>query len=176
MKKILPCIFSCLFITAAPFAQADNAISIREKLAADTTSYHTFLDLGKASCMSDLFKRTKSYRKLKEWDLYRLHFVTLYDLQSPLARNFLDNDMKKAFSRHQEQHLEPLIQQYRTREEYFNIHRSPLLICSKLFAENETTKRLYLDFVGDTQNPIQENHPAAMKHWAERIGQWRSDP
>ena len=150
---------------------------IRQKLADDTESYRAFLDLGKTSCMEDLFKQTKLYRKTKanEDGLYRRHFNTLAALQLPITDIYRDTDMKKVFAAYQKQHIGALIRKYREREEYFNINRSPFLICGKLFAESEATKKLYRDFLYAPGHRL-NLHPESVKQLEERVGRWHDNP
>lgn len=164
--------FSLLLLIGLQPAYAD----IRQKLEKDSASYQVFLDLGKTSCMADLFKTTKTYRPTKESDIYQNHFNTLAALQSPLTESYRDTSMKKTFSAYQKQNIGLLIKKYREREEYFNINRSPFLICSKLFAANAATKKLYRDFLYTPGYLIKDPHPESAKRLEAKIGRWTDNP
>lgn len=160
-----------MFPMLAAYAQAESTGFI-SKMEQDKQSYQTFLELGQAACMTELFRQTKLYRQNQSSNLYSLHFSTLYALQSPLAYNFSGEKMKKTFDRYRQQNIEPLIQQYRQREEYFNIRRSPMLICSRLFSENASTRQLYSNFLKDSVRPPNR----IPEYMQERIGKWSSEP
>ncbi|MDO4908183.1 MAG: hypothetical protein Q3970_10460 [Neisseria sp.] len=126
--------------------------------------------------MEELFKKTNNYKLSKGNGLYKRHFNTLYGLQSPLAYHYLDKDMKKAFAGYQSKHLDNLIKKYKEREEYFNINRSPFLICSKLFAENAETKKLYRDFLYHPGYYLKDSHPESVRRMEATIGKWTDNP
>ena len=170
MKKNLILAFLLLFCTK--FVSAE----IKNELYNDKASYRAFLDLGKTYCLDTLMKQTKMYRiQKKDTDLFAKHFDTLYFLQSALAYIYRDTDMKKVFAAYQKQHIGALIGKYRGREEYFNINRSPFLICGKLFAESETTKKLYRDFLYAPGHRL-NLHPESVKQLEERVGRWHDNP
>ncbi len=160
-----------LFSIGFQSAHAD----IRKKLEQDAESYKAFLDLGKTSCMSDLFKQTKLYRQTQEENLFKRHFSTLAALQLPLTDSYRDTDMKKTFASYQKQNIAFLIKKYREREEYFNINRSPFLICNKLFAENADTAELYRSFLY-TPGYLSKLHPESFKQLETKIGKWTDNP
>lgn len=163
--------FSLLLLIGTQPVYAD----IRQKLEKDNASYQAFLDLGKTSCMADLFQATKTYRQVKQEGLYESHFNTLADLQSPLTENYRKSDLKKAFSTYQKKNIGLLIKKYREREEYFNINRSPFLICSKLFTANPCTQKLYRDFLY-TQGYLLKPHPEYLRYIEAKIGRWTDNP
>lgn len=168
--------FFIILILLFPSMQA-VAKDIKESLYQDKASYSSFLDLGKAYCLDDLIKKTKAYRiRNKSESLYSKHFDTLYFLQSPLAYRYRDSGMKKVFTDYQRKHLDLLIKKYREREEYFNINRSPLLICNKLFAENPATKKLYRDFLYHPDYYLKDSHPESVKQIEATIGKWTDNP
>lgn len=170
MKKTAVFLFA-LFALGFQSAHAD----IRKKLEQDAESYKAFLDLGKTSCMSDLFKQTGLYRQTRGESLFKRHFNTLSALQLPLADSYRDTDMKKTFAAYQKQNLNLLIKRYREREEYFNINRSPFLICSKLFEENAETEKLYRSFLY-APGHLLSLHPESFKRMEKAIGAWHGNP
>ena len=164
--------FIALFLLSTQSVYAD----IRQKLANDAESYRAFLDLGKTYCLDTLVQQTKMYRiQKKDTDLFAKHFDALYFLQSALAYIYRDTDMKKVFAAYQKQHIGALIGKYREREEYFNINRSPFLICGKLFAESEATKKLYRDFLYVPGHRL-NLHPESVKQLEEKVGRWHDNP
>ncbi|WP_159068616.1 hypothetical protein [Neisseria wadsworthii] len=96
-------------------------------------------------------------------------------LQLPITDIYRDTDMKKVFAAYQKQHIGALIGKYREREEYFNINRSPFLICGKLFTESEATKKLYRDFLYAPGYRL-NLHPESVKRLEERVGRWHDNP
>lgn len=153
------------------------AADIKDSLYKDKASYFSFLDLGKAYCLDNLVQRTKVYKiRNQDRSLYSKHFDALYALQSPLAYHYRDDGMKKVFADYQSKNLDLIIKKYREREEYFNINRSPFLICSKLFAENAETKKLYRDFLYHPNFYLKNSHPESVKRMEATIGKWTDNP
>lgn len=152
MKKFYISIF-CFFPCIAACAQN---ISIQDTFYQDNISYKQFLDLGKANCMDILIVNNKMYMKPKNNrnNLFAGHFNTISALQSMLPYFYRASDIKKALTDYQTQNIGKVIKKFREREEYFNINRSPLLICGRLFAESADTKKLYRDFIYSPKNLI----------------------
>lgn len=152
---------------------------VRESLYHSGQSYQNFLSLGQAYCLDTLIQQTKLYqRKNRKETLFSRHFGTLAVLHSPLVTQYYERDFKKTFAAYQRERVGMMVKRYREREEYFNINRSPLLICSKLFSENTETKKLYRDFLFYPGHliPAPSNVPDWHQKKEKTIETWTDNP
>lgn len=154
---------SFLFILAVmcSFASAHDADVIRNRFLQDNISYKQFIDLGKANCLDTTPSKTITYisKNKQRESVFTNHFKTISSLHSILPYFFRAQTIQKSVSAYQKERIGKLIEEYRKRDEYFNIHRSPLLICSKIFSENEHTKKLYEQFIRNPENMIAYSDP-----------------
>lgn len=154
MKKFTVLFFLSVFSTQIA---AYDLQTIRSRFLQDDISYRQFLDLGKADCLDNVPEptQTRSARnKRQRENLFANHFNTISALHSMIPYFYHSATVRKAVAHYRQQNIGKLIAEHQEREEYFNIRRSPLLICRKLFSDNAQTKQLYADFIGREDNMI----------------------